>query len=358
MRIAYYLHWNMSLESGVLKKLAAQLSAWRQQGADVQIFALTHALPVWSGLSSLPVTALLNGNFLTRDRQARQLIAQMEHWQPDVVYARFGTYYPALEVMFRRFPVVFEINTDDQLENRLAYSAWRVAYHQLTRSRMLKGAAGLVFVTRELAARFAWAGPQTVIANGISLADYPELPVPQNESPHLVFMGHPGIARDLTANWHGLDRLLQMASIFPTWQFDVIGPSAQEVGTVPPNVHLQGYLGSAEYTPLLARSDIGIGTLALERKGMREACPLKVREYLASGLPVITAYQDTDFPDGASFLLNLPLASSDLSAHSGEIQTFVQHWRGARIPRPAIAHLDSTQKETLRLEFLAQFKNH
>jgi glycosyltransferase involved in cell wall biosynthesis len=52
---------------------------------------------------------------------------------------------------------------------------------------------------------------------------------------------------------------------------------------------------------IFAQCDIGIGTLALERKGMKEACPLKVREYLASGLPVYAGHQDGALPDDFPF---------------------------------------------------------
>lgn len=38
-----------------------------------------------------------------------------------------------------------------------------------------------------------------------------------------------------------------------------------------------------------------IGTLALHRKNMTEASPLKTREYLAHGFPVIIGYKDTAF---------------------------------------------------------------
>lgn len=39
--------------------------------------------------------------------------------------------------------------------------------------------------------------------------------------------------------------------------------------------------------------DFGIGTLALQVKGLNEACTLKVREYLCAGLPVIISYSET-----------------------------------------------------------------
>jgi len=44
---------------------------------------------------------------------------------------------------------------------------------------------------------------------------------------------------------------------------------------------------------LMGAADVGVGALALERKNMREAQPIKTRHYLGSGLPVIIGYQDT-----------------------------------------------------------------
>jgi len=43
------------------------------------------------------------------------------------------------------------------------------------------------------------------------------------------------------------------------------------------------------------RADVAIGALATYRKGMKETSTLKVREYLAYGLPVILDHHDPDF---------------------------------------------------------------
>jgi hypothetical protein len=47
----------------------------------------------------------------------------------------------------------------------------------------------------------------------------------------------------------------------------------------------------------MVKCSICIGTLALYRKNLEEASPLKVREYIASGYPVIIGYEDTAFSD-------------------------------------------------------------
>ena len=114
-------------------------------------------------------------------------------------------------------------------------------------------------------------------------------------------------------------------------------------------------MAPAEYGPLLAQADVAIGTLGLYLKDMNEASPIKTREYLASGLPVIIGYRDTDFPDGAPFLLQVPNRADGVAQSQAAIARFVDAWRGRRVTRASVQELDSAGKETERLAFLAEF---
>jgi hypothetical protein len=155
--------------------------------------------------------------------------------------------------------------------------------------------------------------------------------------------------------WHGLDKILRMAALFPRWSFDLVGTNAAEIQSgVPSNVKVWGHLACPEYLPLMANADCAIGTLALHRNGINEASPLKTREYLALGLPVIIGYKDTDFPQGAEFLLELPNTEDNVLAYHGRIRSFVESWRGRRVSREYIRHLDLDEKERERLHFFRQ----
>lgn len=57
-----------------------------------------------------------------------------------------------------------------------------------------------------------------------------------------------------------------------------------------------GFLESAEYRRLLAKADVSIGSLAMDRRGMREGALLKIREMLAAGIPVASGHADTAIP--------------------------------------------------------------
>jgi hypothetical protein len=102
----------------------------------------------------------------------------------------------------------------------------------------------------------------------------------------------------------------------------------------------------------MQRATIAIGTLGLYRKKMDEACPLKVREYLAFGLPVLAGYEDTDVPAGADYFLRLPNDNAPLAPHREKIAGWLDRWRGRRVPHTAIAHLDTVEKEKRRLAFI------
>ena len=90
---------------------------------------------------------------------------------------------------------------------------------------------------------------------------------------------------------------------------------------------------------------------------MHEASPLKVREYLALGLPTIIGYKDTDFPQGAPFLLELPNVENNVDFAADAILRFVEEWKNKRVPRSEVLHLDLKKKERERLRFLKEVAN-
>jgi glycosyltransferase involved in cell wall biosynthesis len=284
---------------------------------------------------------------LFREREA--LVRDVESWRPDLVYLRHGLVHPGLIGLARRIPSVVEVNGDDLSEFRLT-SRRRYLLARATRGLLLRRAAGLVFVTHELAAMPSFARyrrPGVVIANGIDLASIEPAPAPALEpTAHIVFIGHPDTP------WHGLDHVAELAKAVPEWHIDVIGPRSGEVDGAPPNLTAHGPLEPAEYRPLLERADVAVGTLGLYRKRMNEASPLKVREYLAVGVPTIVGYRDSDFLDGADFLLEVPNEATGVTASIERIRDFLEAWRGRRVPRSDVAHLDVRVKERARLSFL------
>ena len=189
--------------------------------------------------------------------------------------------------------------------------------------------------------------PSRVISNSIDLTQYAPTIAPKNPDPRLVFL-----AERLDRGWNGIDKLMRLAGSFPQWRFDVIGHSYDELeASHPPNVLLHGLMQRSEYEPILTSADVAIGTLALHRINVYEISPLKVREYLAYGIPTIIGYEDTDFPEKKDFLLEIPNTPDSVTTHATEIEQFVTASVGKRVPREQIGHLDVKVKESQRLSF-------
>lgn len=354
MKIAYLAFIDVSRESGVLKKISGQTRTWRSMGHDVRLFAASPRVQPWEGLGDLAVEAVRSSRTLTNIMRTPGLVERVLAWGPDVVYHRFHLYYPRLVRMMHRKPTCLEIVADDVAQHALTQPWYEDAYHRRTRHKVIRAAAGFVCITQELAEKLPVGDrPVCVIGDGIRLADFRPAPPPGNTRPVVV-----SIASNPRQAWIGADKLLRLAAACPEWAFHVVGCTREQLpGAVPSNLTAHGFLARTQYEPLLASADAAIGSLALHRIGMNESSPLKTREYLAMGLPTVIGYRDTDFPDGAPFLLRIPNTDDSIETSLERIRTFVHEWKGRRVPREAVAHLDTNVKELRRLEFLERVRS-
>jgi hypothetical protein len=185
-----------------------------------------------------------------------------------------------------------------------------------------------------------------VISNGADLTQWTALPPSRHPQPGLFFLGSAGRA------WHGTDKIIQLARLRPAWRFELVGPSPDDLSdSLPDNVTAHGHLLPADYTPIMARCDVAIASLAIHRNAMQQACPLKVREYLARGLPTIIGYQDPDFNDHDPFILRLPNTPDNTCRGDSlaAIDRFLTRWKGQRVGWQQIQHVDIRVKEDQRL---------
>ncbi len=342
MRIAFVAHVNGG-RSGVFHKIAGQIAEWRARGHEVRALVATRDdTTPWTELQD--VACHRYGGAVSRLNAMTRLVREARAFRPDVVYVRWDMFYPPMLWFPRRAALVAEVNTDDLAEYALG-SSGRARYNSATRRFLLGRARALVFVTDELSASpsfRSFRGQHRVVTNGVRLDDYPHLPAPANERPRLAFVGTAG------QPWHGIDKIVRLAAIRPDWQFDLVGMGTTTVDA-PPNVTWHGQLERQGVLAVLARADVGIGTLALHRKSMSEACSLKVREYLAVGLPVMYAYRDLDADSLGRYSLRISNSETNVEDDLAQIDSFVAASMGVRVPRASIAHIDMAHKEAERL---------
>jgi len=344
MRIAYLAHASGGSRSGVFHKIAGQAEEWRARGHLVRVFLLTRDdAAQWQSVLGDAVVCQYDRGWSRMTAMAR-LVRAMRKFGPRIVYMRRDLFYPQMVFFPAQAILVVEVNDDDLFEYALGRRI-RALYNAWTRDIMLRRARGLVFVTSELSLRPSfrdYPGRHCVVTNGIRLKSYPTLPAPAGEHPRLVFIGTAG------QPWNGIDKLVSLATLHGDWRFDIIG-THDETQSSPSNIIWHGPLERTEALAVLARADVGIGTLALHRKALDEACALKVREYLAVGLPVLYASRDADADGLDPYTLRIANTESNVVDELPRIETFVERSRGVRVPRSSVAHIDLAQKERQRL---------
>ena len=95
----------------------------------------------------------------------------------------------------------------------------------------------------------------------------------------LIFLGHPHTP------WHGTDKLVDLARRLPDWRVDLVGPTAADLLGHSPTTSAPTVCSGQRYAPPMAEADLASVRSAMDRAGITEASPLKVREYLGAGLP-------------------------------------------------------------------------
>jgi hypothetical protein len=277
-----------------------------------------------------------------------RLSAAVSRWTPDLIYLRYTPLLPPPVWLFRRIPTVIEVNSDDRTEYDSKAGAQQL-FNLVSRRLLFRHARGAVAITSELAASCIPSDlpvHHKVITNGV-VVDRQTVHVARGHSrPRLVFLhGAPGA-------WQAVDKVIWLATALPEFDFDVVGCRELSPGTTPRNVTVHSFATPGEYEPILAQADVGIGTLGLHRKSMYEAAPLKVREYLAFGMPVVIGYVDPDLADAPWFVLRLPNSERNVVDHLDDIRSFVWRVAGRRAGYEEVfRRVDSRAKERDRVSY-------
>jgi hypothetical protein len=205
-----------------------------------------------------------------------------------------------------RFKILFEHNTleEEELRLRADKSTWYRYFYWSERffgSRTRRMASGLICVTNEIERRQAQiagsAIPTVTISNGIDVLRTTFNPPRQENFPqplNVLFLA------GSEAPWHGVDILLNSLGSYNgsanvhCYIAGSIDAKSQERVTSMPQVTLLGHQENDALDAVFQKCHIGVGSLALFRNNMSEACTLKVREYWARGLPIVLGYDDTD----------------------------------------------------------------
>lgn len=167
---------------------------------------------------------------------------------------------------------------------------------------------GVIGVTDEIAEyesrRFPRANLVTTFPNGI---DYGNVPAADDARSTRGPTRAVFIASHFY-EWHGLDILLNALAAEPKSHadrgvvVDLVGSLTEAQAEAAADlvhrgvIRIHGTVGAGHMRSILSQADVAIASLALERKGLSSASTLKVREYLAAGVPVYSTHHDAGLP--------------------------------------------------------------
>jgi glycosyltransferase involved in cell wall biosynthesis len=311
------LHSAMAIghQPGILNQMAWEQEAARQLGIrwDSRLYVPSSNAPPGgpSVASDIPLCSANAGllqrlTFWVKFRKAYYRWLREQASRYDVILLRHAMYDPFRAGFIRDSGIpVFSVHHTLEIPEIRGRKEHLVAFKALAEKFLgghsIAAAAGIIGVTEEIA-QYEWerigAGKKLryVYPNGVLFRPNEQMEIADHRSdevPEILFVA------SHFAPWHGLDLLLSTLSATDE-QFVL-----HLVGHVPEverraaqgdsRVVLHGMKGHSEIATLSEFAWVGLSSFALERKGMKEACTLKVREYLSSGLPVYAGYRDV-FP--------------------------------------------------------------
>lgn len=231
------------------------------------------------------------------------------HESYDVILLRHTPYDP-LEYLFLKkckrpvFLVLHTIYVNELSAKGGARGKLQALGERLIGPLNFRKAFGIISVTEEIGRR-----AMLQIGKAVDLLTYPNGifwqqsvvcagRLPLTAQPQIVLVA------SKIAPWHGVNKLIDSIRASDRgFVFHFIGePSAelQEFANQDSRIVLHGCLEQHGIAKILSDCTVGISSLAISSLGMKEACPLKTREYLLHGLPVYGAHREP-FPETFHF---------------------------------------------------------
>jgi hypothetical protein len=222
----------------------------------------------------------------------------------------------------------------------------------------------IVCVTHEIAKyeisrAFFFKPKANVIGNGIKANDINLVTHKKFDGKELALIMAVGGTTETA--WHGLDLLLNSINRYkgPVKINLYLAGNTTNLSQYKNNhVFFLGHLDKNELNEKMKECHLGVGSIALQRKGLSEASTLKIREYAASGLPFFFGHDDIDLDKLVSQGLALKIKPMEVPDMQ-EIIDFAA--RISNIPEFSIslreyakAHLDTSKKMKTLVEVIHQ----
>ncbi|EHQ36691.1 glycosyltransferase family 4 protein [Methanoplanus limicola] len=370
MNIYYYYRFSGGNKTGVDKKVISQIKNLSDLGVNCTLFCICLGNEEFQYPEINVKNVRLKGtnkkgisNKINREKlvniEFENLIQSLNH--DDIIYMRSPYPSPQISRILknkRRCKIVIEYQTIEPLEYKTKKKYWYLLIDYLFGNDIRKYTDGIVGVTEEITQyQLSRSGnpskPHITIGNGFDINSVPIRNPPEfsGDELHLLCVAN-------VSPWHGLDRLIRGMAEYkgPTKVVLHIAGDGSEVPVlknlaknlnISDQVIFHSFLSGKDLDILFDKCHIAVGSLGIQRKGLKQTSELKAREYCARGMPFVIACDDPDFPKDFPYILHLPPNESLIDIKQVIAFTeriFVNPENSRKMCEYAIEHLDWSVK--------------
>jgi hypothetical protein len=218
--------------------------------------------------------------------------------------------------------------------------------------KVLERAVGIIGVTPEIVeyelSRLTNPKPAYCYPNGIDLGRYRIVQDRRKGIPKFIFVA------SFDAPWHGVDLLLkELGRTKNSFELHLVGDISLKTYSDDNRFVYHGLQDERYIDDLVSKCDVGLGSFALFRKHMTQACPLKIRQYLAMGLPVFSGHIDSGLPVNFPFYKHDSLNAEKLLAFAQESRMYSRE----EVRSESSKYIDKTQLMEKLLSWIGSVQN-
>ena len=261
---------------------------------------------------------------------------KIQQFNPDIIIYRYDTaYIPASFNPKKVKPNILFISEHhgkEIEELHLTFPGWlRLPFQKIRTRKLFKNIDAVIGVTSEIAKyereKAKREIPYFVLTNGIDVEKYPVKKYSESNGDVLKML----FVSSIIAKWHGVDRLLAGMRNYEgnvRLELHIVGSESQNTRNLVKSLNLKesvifhGLKHGKEMDGIFENAHIAIGTLGIHRENLKYGSTLKVREYMARGIPFVISYIDEDIEDDFPLFLKVP--SDDSPVNMSDIIEFAK----------------------------------
>jgi len=209
------------------------------------------------------------------------------------------------DIMFQR---QVEKNPND------LFAKYSLNCEQRYASKMMNCASLVIGVSNEIANYYKNNEPSYTLSNGYEISSVDSHIRKLDEQELIKFV----LVTGSSHYWIGVDRIINSFKNYTgnaNIQLHLVGNiSINLLKDLPNNIVHHGSKDKSELDQIIPDMHVGIGNFGFHRMNIKETNALKVREYLARGLPVVIGYNDTDlsYDESLDFVYHAPADESEI----------------------------------------------